>query len=129
MTSLRHTVADLMVQIHKIAPELAEQHAREMEPSEVKRRFLFYVRPRLPGAELSAVSPLFQSGPRSSAQVCDPRRNTAEARHSAPLPETRESMPDSEIKNLGNVGSERNFAFGERLDHPEGVGFAVASRV
>jgi hypothetical protein len=91
MTSLRHTVADLMVQIHKIAPELAEQYAREMEPSEVKRRFLFYVRSGLsrPGAELSVAGKQIRGVNVSSSQLFTPPTTQACPRHSTLLPENR----------------------------------------
>lgn len=44
MNSLRQTVAEQMVRIHRISPELAAYHVRQMAPKEVKERFLFYVR-------------------------------------------------------------------------------------
>jgi hypothetical protein len=49
-----------MVRVHRIPPELADRHVREMEPGEVKRRFLFYVREGLSrsGAELKGKDPL-----------------------------------------------------------------------
>lgn len=44
MKILREIVAEQMVEVHRISPELAAYHVRQMMPSEVKRRFLFYVR-------------------------------------------------------------------------------------
>jgi hypothetical protein len=51
MRTLRQTVRELMVRVHRISPELAAYHIRQMTPSEVKRRFLMYVLPRISGAE------------------------------------------------------------------------------
>jgi hypothetical protein len=53
---LRDRVRELMVGVHGISPELAAAHVREMSPSEVKRRFLMYVRPRISGTGLETVS-------------------------------------------------------------------------
>jgi hypothetical protein len=50
--TLRQRVCDLMVRIHRIPFALAAHHVRQMPPSEVKQRFLMYVRSRIPGAEL-----------------------------------------------------------------------------
>ena len=44
MKILREIVAEQMVEVHGISPELAALHVRAMAPSEVKRRFLFSVR-------------------------------------------------------------------------------------
>lgn len=44
MKTLRQTVSECMVRIHRIPPELADYHVRQMMPGEVKRRFLMYVR-------------------------------------------------------------------------------------
>jgi len=38
-----------MVRIHRISPELAAYHVRQMAPAEVRRRFLMYVLPRVSG--------------------------------------------------------------------------------
>jgi hypothetical protein len=53
MRPLRQRVSDLMVRVHRISPELAASHVREMAPSEVKRRFLMYVLPRIAGSQVS----------------------------------------------------------------------------
>jgi DNA-binding Lrp family transcriptional regulator len=57
MNSLRSRVAELMVETHKISPEVASAHVREMEASEVKRRFLMYVRERIAPMELKEKDP------------------------------------------------------------------------
>lgn len=49
---LRDRVRELMVAVHRISPELAAYHVRQMSPGEVKRRFLMYVLPRVSGVEL-----------------------------------------------------------------------------
>jgi len=41
--AMRQTVAEQMVRIHRISPELAAYHVRQMAPKEVKERFWFYV--------------------------------------------------------------------------------------
>lgn len=46
---LRDRVRELMVRVHRISPELAASHVRQMSPSEVKRRFLMYVLPQVSG--------------------------------------------------------------------------------
>ena len=55
MRTLRQTLAEIIVRVHLIPPDLADYHVRRMTPREVKQRFLFYVRAGLskPGAELS----------------------------------------------------------------------------
>lgn len=50
---LRQRVCDLMTRVHGISPELAAYHVGEMSPSEVRQRFLMYVRDRIAGPELS----------------------------------------------------------------------------
>lgn len=107
MKTLRKIVSELMVRAHRTSPELATSHVRQMAPSEVKRRFLMYVRPRIAGAELSV------AGPKSSAgdvvlpgpRPCDERWQAA--RHSTLFPEAAKSkkpgtgMPDSEVAKPG----------------------------
>jgi hypothetical protein len=132
MRTLRGTVADLMVRVHRISPELAATHTRQMPASEVKQRFLWYVRNlTTTGAELSASDPNVapRSGNVSSTRFSRPETMTAGSRHSTPFPGDGKRLPDSETKNRESLRASVELASGERLDHPRGVGFAVASRV
>jgi hypothetical protein len=103
--TLRSTVSELMVRVHRISSELAASHAREMTPLEVKQRFLMYVRNRIPGAELSVVGPKSRAGNVSSTPFSRPATMTAGPRHSTLFPQPDRSekpgtvMPDSEVKN------------------------------
>jgi hypothetical protein len=129
MKVLREIVAEQMVEIHQISPELAAYHVRQMPPNEVKQRFLTYIRPRLAGAELSAAGPHPRAGNESSTRFSRPATMTAGARHSTLFPEVANSLPDSEIENRESSGRLDLSPSGERLDHPHGVDVAVASRV
>lgn len=97
MRSLRQTVAEQMVEAHRISFDLARYHVGLMAPSEVKRRFLFYVRHRS-GAELSAVGPPLRAGNVSSTRFHDPRLIPAGPRHSTLFPSTQ-TLPGKEVKN------------------------------
>lgn len=135
MKYLRQALADLMVTHNRISPELAAHHAREMEASEVKFRFLWYFRERLSGAELSVAGPRLRAGNVSSTRFSRPATMTAGRAALNPVPEFRTGetieahLPDSETENRGKSGANETFASGERLDHPDGVGFGFASRV
>jgi len=61
--NLRQVVSELMVRVHRISPELADYHVRKMGPSEVKQRFLYYVRLRIAGAELSVAAQKSERSP------------------------------------------------------------------
>jgi hypothetical protein len=88
---LRQTVSELMVRIHQISPELAAYHVREMAPSEVKRRFLMYVRPGgdAPRAERQDAV-VIETGPTVTHSVPVPdaanKPTTADRKSEAPLP-------------------------------------------
>jgi hypothetical protein len=97
MKNLRQVVSELMVRIHRISPELADLHVREMEPSEVKWRFLFYVRSGLAGMELSVASATLRAGYESSTRFSRPATMTARPRRSTLFP--LYPMPDSELEN------------------------------
>ncbi len=99
--TLRQRVCDLMVRVHRISPELAAYHVRTMAPSEVKRRFLMYVRPRISGMELSAAGPKPRAGNVSSTRFSRPATMTAGLRHSTLFPNSGTSLPDSEVENRG----------------------------
>ena len=77
MKSLRQVVSEQMVRVHRIGPELADYHVRQMEPAEVKRRFLFYVRSRIAGVELSVGGARLKAGNLVSAQLPGPATMTA----------------------------------------------------
>jgi hypothetical protein len=81
---LRDRVRELMVRVHRISPELAAHHVREMTPSEVKRRFLMYVRDRSAGAELSVAGPKTEPVNVSSTRFSRPATMTAGPRGTQP---------------------------------------------
>ena len=82
----RQRVRELMVRVHRISPELAAYHVRAMTPSEVKQRFLMYMRPRLAGAELSVAGPKIQRGQRGSTRSTTMRRKMAGRAALNPVP-------------------------------------------
>lgn len=41
---LRQRVTEMMVRVHLIPPDLAEYHVQQMPPSEIRERFLMYVK-------------------------------------------------------------------------------------
>lgn len=84
---LRDRVRELMVRVHRIPPELAACHVREMTPLEVKQRFLMYVRNRISGAELSVAGPKTELVNVSSTRFSRPATMTAGPRHSTLFPE------------------------------------------
>jgi hypothetical protein len=61
MIDLRQRVAEFMVRVHRIAPDLAEMHALSMDAEELEFRLQRYTE-----MELSAVSEQNQSSPRLS---------------------------------------------------------------
>jgi hypothetical protein len=87
--TLRSRVSDLMVRIHQIPPELADYHVRGMEPGEVKRRFLFYVRTGLSRAELSVAGPRRRAGNVFPTRFSRPATMTAGRAALNPVPESR----------------------------------------
>jgi hypothetical protein len=91
MNSLRATVAEQMVRIHRITPELAEYHVCKMEPKEVKRRFLYYVESGLAkraGMELSVADAISESGQRRFYPVSATRDDDGTLAALNPSPET-----------------------------------------
>lgn len=72
MNCLRVEVRELMVEVHRIAPEMADQYVRMMDDVEVERRFRMYT-----GMELSAAGPTTQSRRPVSAQLPGPATMTA----------------------------------------------------
>lgn len=55
--NLRRAVSELMVEIHLVSPELADQYVTEMDEVELRRRFHMYT-----GMELSVAERNQQSG-------------------------------------------------------------------
>jgi hypothetical protein len=121
----RQRVRELMVRVHRISPELAAYHVRAMTPSEVKQRFLMYMRPRLAGAELSVASPKSSAGNvvLPGPRPCDEKWQAA--RHSTLFPETAKSeksgtgMPDSEVAKPGRKSDSERSAESEGYEKPE----------
>jgi hypothetical protein len=100
MRTLRQAVAEQMVRVHCVRPELVDQWVRAMDASEIKRRFKFYT-----GLELSAAGSNPRAGDAVPAQALRPATMTASSRHSIALPgNSGRPMPDSEKKSLGKVG-------------------------
>ena len=84
---LRQRVCDLMVRVHRIAPELAAYHVREMTPSEVKQRFLMYARARCDaGMELSVAGPTIKAVNVLPSRFATPATTHAGLRHSTLFP-------------------------------------------
>lgn len=99
----REMVARLMVEIHKISPQLATEHAFSMDDYEILRRLRMYARV---GTELSAAGPNSQSGQRAIPSLT-PASTTAGRTALNPVSAfalTREFgpvMPESEKERLG----------------------------
>jgi hypothetical protein len=92
MKFLRETVSELMVRIHLITPELADYHVRRMTPSQVRQKFLTYVRLGLtrPGTELSAAGPNRERSTCLPSRFVTPATTQAGPRYSTPFPEERQ---------------------------------------
>jgi hypothetical protein len=90
--TLRQTLAEIIVRVHLIPPDLADYHVRRMTPREVKQRFLFYVRAGLskPGAELSAASAKSERSTCLPSRFVTPATTQARSRHSTLVPEAVE---------------------------------------
>jgi hypothetical protein len=97
-TTLRHTIREVMVRIHRISPELAAYHVREMDDTEVERRFRSYA-----GTESSVAGPKTEPVNVSSTRFSRPATMTAGPRHSTLFPQSGTSLPDSEVENRGKL--------------------------
>ena len=84
MRSLRQTVTELMVRVHKISPELAECFVLTMSISEMKRRVQMYQSLGFieAGVESSAAGPTQRAGNAVSTRFLRPATMTAGGRHS-----------------------------------------------
>jgi len=68
LSSLRKVIADCMVRVHQIPPDLAEYHVSLMDEEEVLRRFKLYAE-----MELSVIEPNPRAGNAASSQLLAPR--------------------------------------------------------
>jgi hypothetical protein len=102
---LRQRVCDLMIRVHRISPELAAYHVREMPPGEVRQRFLMYVRDRIGGAELSAEGPKTEPVNVSSTRFSRPATMTAGPRHSSLFPQSGTSSARFGSRKPGKAGA------------------------
>jgi hypothetical protein len=98
MKPLRQVVAEQMVRVHLVRPELADEWVRAMSAGEVKQRFKFYA-----GMELSVVGPKTEPVNVSSTRFSRPATMTAGPRHSTLFPRSGTSLPDSEVENRGKL--------------------------
>jgi len=104
--NLRRAVSELMVIVHLVTPELAEQHVAEMDQIELWRRFCMYT-----GMELSAEWRQKQSGS-DFYQVFGSATATARYRHSTLflVPDRSgagKSLPELEEKTWSEGGGGR----------------------
>ena len=89
LRNLRRTISELMIDVHLIAPELAEYHVAQMDQIELWRRFSMYT-----GMELSVADDQTSAGQRCFYQVaCVPATYTGTSAALNPVPETRVPGP------------------------------------
>lgn len=120
--TLRETIANLMVRIHLVRPELAREWAEKMDDAELRRRFRMYS--RILGKELSAADPKPSAGNVPSTRLLTSRDDDGRSAAFNPVPERGTgnarfggratgsegrgdfcpgSVPDSENKATGNL--------------------------
>lgn len=122
----RWLVSRWMVKANGIAPDLAAWHVRRMDDGELQERVRMLKRL---GMELSAAGPPVRPGNVSSTRFSRPGTEYGRSAALNPVPKIGRSLPDPETENRGKREANQKFTSRERLDHPHGVGFAVASRV
>src|ERR1700691_3139927 len=122
----RLVVSRWMAKMNGLSPELAAYHVRQMDDEELRQRAWKIT---LAGMELSAAGPPVRPGNVSSTRFSRPGTEYGRSAALNPVPGAGEVLPDPEAENRGKPEADRRFVSGGRLDHPDGVGFAVASRV
>lgn len=120
----RWLVSRWMVKVNLLSPAVAAHHVRAMSADELRDRYRILKRL---GMELSAAGPSASSGNAVSTEFLRPETATAGPRYSTAFPTLGPVMPEPRKRN--SESRDQISTVAGRQDHPDGVGFGVASRV